>query len=78
MPMATATDTEAMIDIAGAHGYALFARNSSRPARSATRPTTMRAPPRPRAEDAAEQVTVARYVYVADSRREAMDDLRAT
>ena len=38
----------------------------------------MRAPPRrPAAETPLNKITVARYVYLADRRREAMDDLRA-
>jgi limonene 1,2-monooxygenase len=78
MPMATATDTEAMIDIAGARGYALLraqlepagsirdkANRYARAAKAAGRKTPLN------------EVTVARYVYLADSRREAMDDLRA-
>ena len=78
MPMATATDTEAMIDIAGARGYALLraqlepagsirdkANRYARAAKAAGRKTPLN------------DVTVARYVYLADSRREAMDDLRA-
>ena len=77
MPMATATDTEAMIELAGARGYTLLsaqlepaafirkkADRYARAARAAGRS-------RPLAN-----ITVARYVYLADSRREAMDDLR--
>ena len=77
MPMATATDTEAMIELAGQRGYtllgaqlepaALIRKKADRYARAAkaagrTRPL--------------EQITVARYVHLADSQREAMDDLR--
>src|SRR5258708_33504075 len=78
MPMATATDTEAMIDIAGARGYALLraqleppgsirekADRYARAAKAAGRKTPL------------SDVTVARYVYLADSRRAVMDDLRA-
>src|SRR5260370_8328880 len=78
MPRATATATEAMIDIAGARGYALLraqleppgsirdkANRYARAAKAAGRQTPLN------------EVTVARYVYLADSRREAMDDLRA-
>ena len=77
MPMATATDTEAMIELAGQRGYTLlsaqlepaaFIRSKAdRYARAA------RAAGRERPLD---NITVARYVYLADSRREAMDDLR--
>jgi limonene 1,2-monooxygenase len=78
MPMATATDTEAMIDIAGARGYA-FLRAQLEPAGS----IRVKADRYARAAKAAgrtaplSDITVARYVYLADSRRQAMDDLRA-
>jgi limonene 1,2-monooxygenase len=78
MPMATATDTESMIDLAGARGYTqLFAQLE--PAGSIRKKGDRYA----RAAKAAghsmplNYLTVARYVYIADSRREAMDDLRA-
>jgi limonene 1,2-monooxygenase len=77
MPMATATDTEETIDLAGARGYTLLRaqlepprsirQKADRYARAAT--AVGRAKP-------LSNVTVARYVYLADSRREAMDDLR--
>jgi limonene 1,2-monooxygenase len=78
MPIATATDTPAMIELAGARGYTLLSaqidsaaavrKKADRYARAAkaagrTMPLSL--------------LTVARYVYLADSRREAMDDLRA-
>jgi limonene 1,2-monooxygenase len=78
MPIATATDTPAMIELAGARGYTLLsaqidsaaavrkrADRYARAAKAAGRTTPLN------------NVTVARYVYLADSRREAMDDLRA-
>lgn len=77
MPMATATDTEAMIDLAGARDYTLLsaqlepapfirkkADRYARAAKAAGRTAPL------------DNITVARYVYLADSRREAMDDLR--
>ncbi len=77
MPMAVATDTEATIDLAAARGYTLLraqlepagvirqkADRYARAAKAAGRDAPLR------------NVTVARYVYLADSRREAMDDLR--
>jgi alkanesulfonate monooxygenase SsuD/methylene tetrahydromethanopterin reductase-like flavin-dependent oxidoreductase (luciferase family) len=77
MPMATATDTEAMIELAGQRGYTLLSaqlepaafirRKADRYARAA------KVAGRERPLD---RITVARYVYLADSRREAMDDLR--
>jgi alkanesulfonate monooxygenase SsuD/methylene tetrahydromethanopterin reductase-like flavin-dependent oxidoreductase (luciferase family) len=78
MPMATATDTEAMIELSGARGYTLLhaqlepawsirkkADTYARAAKAAGRATPLN------------DLTVARYVYLANSRREAMDDLRA-
>jgi limonene 1,2-monooxygenase len=77
MPMATATDTAAMIELAGARGYTLLsaqieaagslrkkADRYARAAKAAGRNTPL------------SNLTVARYVYLADSRRQAMDDLR--
>jgi limonene 1,2-monooxygenase len=77
MPMATATDTDAMIDLAAARGYTLLtaqlepaasirkkADRYARAAKAAGRSTPLNS------------VTTARYVYLADSRRAAMDDLR--
>jgi len=77
MPMATATDTEAMIEMAGSRGYTLLsaqlepaafirrkADRYARAAKAAGRATPLNG------------LTVARYVHIADSRREAMDDLR--
>ena len=78
MPMATATDTEAMIDLAGSRGYTLLAaqlepaalirKKADRYARAAKCAAGRIKP--------LQNITVARYVYLADSRREAMDDLR--
>jgi alkanesulfonate monooxygenase SsuD/methylene tetrahydromethanopterin reductase-like flavin-dependent oxidoreductase (luciferase family) len=77
MPMATATDTPDMIDLAGARGYTLlsaqlepapFLRKKAdrylRAATAAGQPAPLR------------KIAAARYIYLADSRREAMDDLR--
>ena len=77
MPIATATDTPSMIELAGARGYTLLsaqidsagavrkkADRYARAAKAAGRTTPLR------------NLTVARYVYLADSRREAMNDLR--
>jgi limonene 1,2-monooxygenase len=77
MPMATATDTEAMIDLAGTRGYTLLsaqlepapfirkkADRYARAARAAGRSGPLA------------DITVARYVHIADSRRQALDDLR--
>ncbi|MFZ3361419.1 MAG: LLM class flavin-dependent oxidoreductase [Xanthobacteraceae bacterium] len=78
MPMATATDTEATIDLAGARGYTML-RAQLEPAGSIRKIADRYM----RAANAAGQAaplrkfTVARYIYLADSRRQAMDDLRA-
>ncbi|MGB6537386.1 MAG: LLM class flavin-dependent oxidoreductase [Xanthobacteraceae bacterium] len=77
MPMATATDTDDTIDMAGARGYTLLRAQLEPPgsirqksdryvraAKAAARPNPLA------------NVTVARYIYLTDSRREAMDDLR--
>ena len=77
MPMATATETDAMIELAGARGYTLLC-SQLEPASAVRRKADIYA----RAAAAAgrtrplEMITVARYVHIADSRREAMDDLR--
>jgi alkanesulfonate monooxygenase SsuD/methylene tetrahydromethanopterin reductase-like flavin-dependent oxidoreductase (luciferase family) len=77
MPMATATDTEPMIELAGARGYTQLCAQLEPP--SSIRKKADRYA---RAAKAAgrkaplEKIAVARYVYIADSRREAMDDLR--
>ena len=77
MPMATATDTEENIDLAGARGYTLL-RAQLEPPGSIRQKADRYARAAKAAGRAAplSNVTVARYVYLADSRREAMDDLR--
>jgi alkanesulfonate monooxygenase SsuD/methylene tetrahydromethanopterin reductase-like flavin-dependent oxidoreductase (luciferase family) len=78
MPMATATDTPAMMEIAATRGYTQLMAQLE-PASSVRRKGNHYA----RAAKAAgnkvplKNITVARYVYLADSRKEAMDDLRA-
>jgi alkanesulfonate monooxygenase SsuD/methylene tetrahydromethanopterin reductase-like flavin-dependent oxidoreductase (luciferase family) len=78
MPMATATDTPAMMDIAATRGYTQLMAQLE-PASSIRRKGDHYA----RAARAAghqvplKKIAVARYVYLADSRKEAMDDLRA-
>jgi alkanesulfonate monooxygenase SsuD/methylene tetrahydromethanopterin reductase-like flavin-dependent oxidoreductase (luciferase family) len=78
MPMATATDTDSMIDLAGARGYIQLMAQLE-PAGSIRRKGERYA----RAAKAAgrlaplKNIAAARYVWLADSRREAMDDLRA-
>jgi alkanesulfonate monooxygenase SsuD/methylene tetrahydromethanopterin reductase-like flavin-dependent oxidoreductase (luciferase family) len=77
MPIATATDTAAMVELAASRGYTLLSaqlepaqflrKKADRYAHAAIAAghTTPRA-----------NITVARYVYLADSRKQAMDDLR--
>ncbi len=78
MPMATATDTASMVEMAGTRGYMLLTAQLE-PSASIRKKADIYA----RAGKAAGHkvplsgVTTARYVYLADSRREAMDDLRA-
>ena len=77
IPMATATDTEAMIELAGSRGYTLLAaqlepasfirRKADRYARAAK--AAGRSSP-------LKNIAVARYVYLADFPREAIEDLR--
>jgi len=77
MPMATATDTEAMIELAGARGYTLLS-SQLEPAGSIRKKADRyaRAAKAAGRKEPLRNVTVARYVYLAGSRREAMDDLR--
>ena len=77
MPMATATDTPAMIDLSAraaipAHSPTRTGRIDPQEGRSLHARRQGRRQPAP-----LNKLTVARYVYLADSRREAMDDLRA-
>jgi limonene 1,2-monooxygenase len=78
MPMATATDTPAMIDIAGTRGYTQLMAQLE-PASSIRKKADRYASAGKAAGHKVplNKITVARYVYLADSRREAMDDLRA-
>src|SRR5487761_1032110 len=78
MPMATATDTPAMIELAGRRGTTRLHAQLEPPGS-----VRKKADQYLRAANAAgrklplNNLTVARYVYLADSRRQAMDDLRA-
>jgi alkanesulfonate monooxygenase SsuD/methylene tetrahydromethanopterin reductase-like flavin-dependent oxidoreductase (luciferase family) len=77
MPMATATDTPAMIDLAGARGYTLLSAQID--SAVAVRKKADRYARAAKAAGHAvplNNLTVARYVYLADSRRQALDDLR--
>jgi limonene 1,2-monooxygenase len=78
MPIATATDTPAMIDLAGARGYTLLSAQLE-PAAFLRRKADRYALAAKAAgrERPLKNITAARYVYLAESRREAMDDLRA-
>jgi limonene 1,2-monooxygenase len=78
MPMATATDTPAMIDLAAARGYTML-RAQLEPAGSIRKIADRYVHAAKAAGQPAPlgKFAVARYVYLADSRRQAMDDLRA-
>ncbi len=78
MPMATATDTPAMIELSAARGYTML-HAQLEPAGSVRKKADLygRAGKAAGHKTPLNNLTVARYVYLADSRREAMDDLRA-
>ena len=78
MPMATATDTLAMIELAAARGYTML-RAQLEPPGSIRKLADRYARAAAAAGHTAplNNLAVARYVYLADSRREALDDLRA-
>src|SRR6201996_4160552 len=78
MPMATATDTPAMIELSGARGYTML-HAQLEPPESVRKKADLylRAATAAGRKAPLNNLTVARYVYLADSRREAMDDLRA-
>ncbi len=78
MPMATATDTEATIELAGARGYTLL-HAQLEPAVSIRKKADryIRAAKAAGRKAPLSNLAVARYVYLADSRRQAMEDLRA-
>ena len=78
MPMATATDTESMIELAGARGYVML-HAQLEPAWSIRKKADryLRAALLAGRAAPLRNLTVARYVYLAPSRRQAMDDLRA-
>ena len=77
MPMATATDHEAMLDWAGANGYYLLTAQLEPPGsirRKADR--YVRAAKAAGRDMPLNNIVASRYVYLADSHREAIDDLR--
>jgi limonene 1,2-monooxygenase len=78
MPMATATDTPAMIELSAARGYTML-HAQLEPAGSVRKKADLylRAAKAAGQKTPLQNLTVARYVYLANSRREAMDDLRA-
>src|SRR5271168_3743892 len=75
MPMATATDTPAMIELAAARGYTLLVAQLE-PAGSIRKKADIytRAAKAAGRDTPLQHVTAARYVYLTDSRREAMDE----
>ncbi len=78
MPMATATDTPAMIELAAARGYTLLiAQFETAGSLRKKADLYLRAGKAAGHATPLNKIAVSRYVYLADSRREAMDDLRA-
>lgn len=77
MPIATATDTEAMIELAGSRGYTLLAAQLE-PASFIRRKADRYAHAAQAAGRSSplKNITVARYIHLADSRHDAMEDLR--
>ncbi len=77
MPIATATDTPAMIELAAARGYTLLSAQLETAASLRKKADVyLRASKAAGHAAPLQNVTAARYVYLADSRRQAMDDLR--
>jgi len=75
--MATATDSEAMIRIAAERGYTLLAAHVDTPARIRARSAKyMHYAAQAGRPASVENITAARLVYLADSRQQALDDLR--
>ncbi|MEX2455281.1 MAG: LLM class flavin-dependent oxidoreductase [Rhodospirillaceae bacterium] len=79
MPMATATDSEAMIRVSGERGYTLLSAFLEAPERL-RRKAEMYAGAALAAGRTAplKGITASRIVYVAESRQQALDDLRAS
>lgn len=77
MPMATATDSEPMVKIAGARGYTLLSAFLEKPERlRAKAQIYARASLDAGISSPIRNITASRIVYVADSKQKALDDLR--
>ena len=77
-PMATATDTEAMIELAGARGYTLLSAFLEAPHLLDKKAQKYEAAARAAGRAGGrELVTASRIVWVADSKKQAFDDMRA-
>ena len=78
MPIATATDTDAMIKIAAERGYILLSAQLEPPTRIRKKSQVYsRYALAAGRERPLESITVARLVYISDSKQQALDDLRA-
>ena len=77
MPMATATDSEATIRLAGARGYTLISAFLESAARLKPKADLYAAAARAAGvADPRRNITVSRIVYIADTERRAIEDLR--
>lgn len=78
MPMATATDSESMVRLAAERGYTLLSAFLESPTRVRTKADTYcRIAQEAGRNDPRANITVSRLVYIADSREQAIEDLRA-
>ena len=77
MPIATATETEATIEMAGARGYTLLTAHE--PPKNLRRKVDayLRGAKLAGRKDAIRSICNARFVYVADSKAQAIEDLRS-
>ena len=77
MPMATATDSEEMLKLAGARGYTMLSAFLEAPARLRAKSAIYAEAARAAGKPAPlANVTASRIVYIADSKKDALEDLR--
>ena len=77
MPIATATETEATIEMAGARGYMLLTAHEPPALLRRKADAYLRGAAAAGRKDALRNICNARFVYVADSRAQAIEDLRS-
>jgi alkanesulfonate monooxygenase SsuD/methylene tetrahydromethanopterin reductase-like flavin-dependent oxidoreductase (luciferase family) len=77
MPMATATETDDMIKMAGERGYTLLTGHEPPHVLRRKADKYLRAATAAGRKNALANISTARFVYVTDSRAKALDDLRA-